>query len=419
MGKGRPFTVKTFFARQPILDPGQHLYGYELLFRSDPEAKTAGRTPQFDGDRATAIVPEALFNRGIDNVTGNKKAFVNFTEGLLQGNIAMQYPPEDLVVEVLETVKLNDDTYNALVLLKENGYQLALDDYVYRRGNERFLDLVDIVKVEVNDTTKVARNIGAVRSRVDPATTQILAEKVETREVFETARRLGCTLFQGYYFAYPDIVVDHTLGTLRANHLRLIAEVSKPNVDFGAISSIIKQDVGLSYKTLRLVNSAYFGLPQKIQNIHQAVVFLGTNELKKWVAFTALTNITEGKPSELVTMSLIRGNFCETVAKNTRRQADSESYFLAGMFSLLDVMMEVKLETALADLSLTAVTRAALLEEDNPGWYALQLIQAFEKGQWERASHWCEQLGLHEETASEIYFRALSWGGSPLEDMAE
>lgn len=340
--------MSTFFARQPILDAAQKLYGYELLFRPNPDATTSGISPQFDGDRATASVLESLYVRGIDKVTGNKMAFVNFTEGLLHRGLALKYPKDYLVVEVLESAVLDDKLYEALVELQREGYSLALDDYIFKDGHERFLRLMDIVKVEVNDSATAERNIAAVRTRINPKKCKILAEKVEDKETFEKARALGCSLFQGYYFAYPDIVVDHTLGPLRMNHLRLIAEVTKPTVDFQTISNIIKQDVGLSYKTLRLVNSAYFGLSQKINNIHQAVVFLGTNELKKWISFTSLTNITEGKPTELMAMSLTRASFCESVAEATGRRRDAESFFLAGMFSLLYVMMEMRMESALS-----------------------------------------------------------------------
>ncbi|MDL2252877.1 HDOD domain-containing protein [Ruminococcaceae bacterium OttesenSCG-928-I18] len=408
--------MNAYFARQPILDTNQKLHGYELLFRPDPQASTSGDMPSRDGDAATASVLEAISSKGIETVTGGKRAFVNFTERLLLDGVATFYPKEYLTVEVLESIETTSDVLDALTDLKQKGYTVALDDYVYHSSNKRLLELADIVKVEAYDDSAL-ENIRVVASHIHSRHCQLLAEKVETEEMYQQVKALGCTLFQGFFFAKPALMLEHTVGSLRINHLRLIREATRPNVDFALIADIIKQDPGLSYKLLRLVNSAYFGIRNEVKNIRQAVVYLGALELKKWISFVTLTGLCVNKPSELVLMSLIRAHFCEQVAMISGHRRDSEAFFLAGMFSLLDAMIDADMETALSKMSVPQITREALLEGGTPAATAIALITKLENGEWDDVTGCCEKLNIDPSQVSEIYYNALHWANAFTDDL--
>lgn len=401
--------MDAYFARQPILDQNLQLFGYELLFRSSPQSHTSGSMPMIDGDRATASVLDAVNLNGIEKITGGSYAFVNFTKRLLLDGIATLYPREFLAVEILESIHVDAEVMAAIAELKESGYLIALDDYVYRPGDDALISMCDIIKVEVDGTADSFRNLNTVLKKADMRRCRILAEKVETQEVFERASAMGCSLFQGYFFAKPKTIAKKTVSPLRVNQLRLMHEVTKKDIDFRTISDIIKNDVSLSYKTLRLVNSVYYGIRHEIKNINQAVVFLGKNELKKFLSFTSLSEVGDNKPPELVIMSMTRAHFCEQVAKLTRRKKDTEAFFIAGLFSLLDTLTDTPLENCLETISVPPVSYAALLEEDNPGRHALDLIVAIEKGEWEQASCLGELLGLDEAEISDIYLEAIDW----------
>lgn len=396
-----------YFARQPILDRDLKVFGYELLFRSSPQKATAGELSQEVGDYATSVVLEAVSTNGIETITGGTYAFVNFTRGLLLDGVATLYPNQYLVVEVLENIKVDEEVLAAVQALRENGYLIALDDYVYRPGDEPLLKMSDIIKLEVDGSDAAYENLQIVAEKIDLARCRLLAEKVETEEVFHKAAAMGCTLFQGYFFAKPKMLSQKTVSPLYMNQLRLVQEMMKNEIDYTAVSDIIKNDVGLSYKILRLVNSAYFGSRSKIANVHHAVVFLGTNELKRWTAYIALTEINDNNSSELIIMSMVRAYFCDSTAKRIGKEKDADAYFLAGLFSLLDTIVESPPEVCLKAIVVPPVTREALLGKDNPGRYLLDLIHAIENGEWENVSRLSRLLGLPETEVSSTYLDAI------------
>lgn len=399
--------MNAYFARQPILDVNLNLHGYELLFRPNPQAEHSGSPMNKDGDSATLSILQALDWGGIQKITGGKYAFVNFTGQLLLEDVITQYPKEYLVVEILETVKINAQLIDVIRSLKKKGYRIALDDYVYNPSDQELLELCNIIKVELDGTLESFRNLKRVCEAVDKQKCRILAEKVENQRVFEIAKAMGCTLFQGYFFAKPKLVSERVVTPIKVNVLRLMQEFSKEDPDFEVLSGIIKNDLALSVKTLRLVNSAYYSLQYEVKSIVQAVVLLGVNELRKWLMYSALSSMVADKPTELVNMSMIRAYFCEYVSTAIGLQEDSDAYFLAGLFSLLDTMTDCSLEDCTARMQLPLQTRLALLEEENPGRTILKLIIAMENGDWDHVTDCCAKLKLNEFMVSTFYMEAI------------
>src|SRR6202021_1280245 len=306
-------------ARQAIFDRDRRVYGYELLFRSN-----AGRN-EFDGTEgglATKLVlANSLLVIGLDNLVGTKKAFVNFGRApLLQGWHA-SLPHANTVIEVLETVEPDAEVVEACRNLREQGYQIALDDFVFRPGFEALLDVADLLKIEIQsmprpEQTKLVRSSKA-RGH------QMLAEKVETYEEFEWARQAGYDYFQGYFFARPVIVRGRQIPAAKLHCLRLLHYVTSP----------------------------LFALASSIRSIRQALMYFGEKELRKWIALATLSRTAEDKPSELIRHSLVRARFCESVARLAHKGLE-QSAFLTGLFSLLDALIDRPLEETLAALCL-------------------------------------------------------------------
>ncbi|NLW79009.1 MAG: HDOD domain-containing protein [Ruminococcaceae bacterium] len=346
---------------------------------------------------------------GIERITGGTHAFVNFTEQLIIDEVAAMYPKEHLIVEVLENVEITPAILDALRALKDKGYIIAADDYEYQGNNRALLELSDIVKVEVDGSAKGWHNLERVSAAIDHSRCRILAEKVETEEIVAQAKVMGCSLFQGYYFAKPKLVMEKTINPMRSNQIRLMREIAKPDADFAALAEIIKQDLGLSARTLRLVNSAYYGPENEVKNITQAVALLGENEMRRWIIYTSLNDMCDNKPAELVVMSMVRARFCELVAKATKRGRDAEAYFLAGLFSLLDVLTDTGLEQCLSRMRMPKKTKAILLNQDTDDRMVLDLIIAMENSDWAQVSALCGRLGLREDAVSDIYMDAIQW----------
>ncbi|MDR0324808.1 MAG: HDOD domain-containing protein [Oscillospiraceae bacterium] len=399
--------VQTYFARQPILDQNMRLYGYEMLYRGGPHADNSGNL--VDGDAATAAVIEAFQVRGIDKLAGGKKAFVNFTQKLLLDGVPAYFPPQSLVVEILEDVDPTPELLEELRRLKSLGYMLALDDFVFRPALKPLLRLADIVKVDFFDSVFSMKNFYAVCSHINLAKCLLLAERVETHTAYEKARELGCQLFQGYFFARPTTMSEKTVGVMRINALRMMAEVSRDGIDFNRIAAIIKQDIGLTYKILKLVNSAYFGLVKEITDVKKAVVYLGQMELKKWISFAALVNMSDRKPPELIEMSLVRAHFCETVALHLQLPQESDAFFLTGLFSLLDIMLDTNIHSLLEDVTLPELSHTALTGGRGYMRDTLDLIIALEKGNWEEVLRLSNALSVDSGDMSDLYADSLQW----------
>ena len=399
--------MNAYFARQPILDENLNLFGYELLFRPNPQTITSGKNIVVDGDSATSSVLNAIEWGGIKKVTGGTHAFVNFTEQLLLAGFPTLYPNQHLVVEVLETVRINPQVLEAIRRLKEKGYIIALDDYEYRPNDQYLLSLCDIVKVEVDGSAKSFQNLRRVVQAVNLQQCRVLAEKVETQQDFEESKALGCTLFQGYFFAKPKLVTEKTINPLKINQMRLLQEIAKPGVDFQILANVIKHDVALSAKTLRLVNSAYYGLSHEIKSIGQALTLLGTSELQRWLTYSSLTGLCDNKPSELIILSMTRARFCESVGTAIKGYDNADAYFLTGLFSLLDTLTDCDLAQCLERMQIPKLTKIALLESGNHGRYILDLIIAIETGNWKNVTRLFQALGLKEVLAYRFYLEAI------------
>ncbi|HHY53609.1 MAG TPA: HDOD domain-containing protein [Clostridiales bacterium] len=410
--------MNVYFARQPILDEKLNLFGYELLFRPNPQADAFAHP--MDGNSATSSILSALEWSGIEKVTGGTHAFVNFTEQLLLAGYPTHYPNQHLVVEVLETVRIHPKVLACLYKLKEKGYRIALDDYTYRPNDQSLLSLCDIVKVEVDGSAKSFQNLERVANAVNLQQCRILAEKVETQQDFETSKAMGCTLFQGYFFARPNIVTEKAIHPLKISQMRLLREISKPEVEFQVLANIIKNDVALTAKTLRLVNSPYYGVLHEVKSIGQALALLGLNELQRWLIYSSLVGLCDNKPSELIILSMVRAHFCENVGVALKGPLNADGYALIGLLSLLDTLTGCDMVHCLEQMQIPKVTRKALLEAGNDGRHILDLIIAFEHGNWKNVSRLCSVLGLKEALAHRFYLEAVQAAQRYLEaDQAE
>jgi EAL and modified HD-GYP domain-containing signal transduction protein len=400
-------------ARQAIFDRERRVYGYELLFRSD-----AGRN-EFDGTEASLATKQVLANSllviGLENLVGAKKAFVNFGRGpLLQGWYA-SLPRGSSVIELLETVEPDAEVLEACRNLRKEGYQLALDDFMFRAGWQNLLDVADLVKIEIQSIPRPEQKL-LVRS-CKARGLQLLAEKVETHEEFEWARQSGYDYFQGYFFARPVIVQGRKIPAAKLHCLRLLQEAQRPELDFERLEKLILEDVSLSYQLLRYVNSPLFALTSNIRSIRQALLYFGETELRKWIALATLARTAEDKPSELIRHSLVRARFCESVARLAERGLD-QSAFLTGLFSLLDALMDRPLEETLAAMCL-APEIAAVLNGQAPEGGSLagvyQLALAYEAADWPRVEQIAGQLKVPVASLTEIYCASASWASQVLD----
>jgi len=397
---------EAFIGRQAILDQQKNVYAYEILFRSG--LKNAF-DPNLDGNVATqSVMVNAMLDFGMNKLVSDKRAFINFTEQNLLNRAPKLLPSENVVVEILETVQPTPEILQVVQELKAAGYKIALDDFVLMPGYEPLIDMADIIKVDFRITTdpEERKNL----RKILPKHVRLLAEKIETEEEFQQALDFGYVLFQGYFFCKPAVLRQKRLTSNALSKMRLLREINRQNVDFSAITGVISSDTNLVHKLLTYINSAGVGLNNHVSNLKQATVLLGASGVRRWVTLVSLQTFSEDKPPELFTLSLLRAKFCELLAGKLKRPGlTSDTAFLLGMFSLLDVLLSLPMDDVLKEVSLSDELSEALRGKDNDLRRLLDLVVAYEKGDWEKVITSCTHENLDPDHLKPTYDKVLEW----------
>lgn len=387
-----------FLGRQPIFDAELNVQAYELLYRqADVE-----QSDFIDGDRATSdVLLNSFLEVGLTRVVGGHQAFINLTRSFLLKHEHLPPPSSQLVLEILEDIEVDQPLIDAVAELHERGYIIALDDFIYHEDLRPLIELADIIKIDLQALTReqVSEHVSLLRKYP----LRLLAEKIETVDEFEWCKEAGFDLFQGYFLCRPRVLRGRRMPANRANTMRVLAKLQDADVDVNSLEAIISEDVTMSYRLLRYINSAAFALSQKIESIRHAIVYLGLREVKQWANMAALSTI-EDKSEELVKNALVRAKMCELLAEKQGRVSKGTA-FIVGMFSLLDAMMDAPLDELLASLPLADEISDALLHHTGPYAEILQNTIAYDQSDWSAID--CPELSNSQLT--DLYLQAVSW----------
>jgi c-di-GMP-related signal transduction protein len=399
--------MELFLARQPIFDRQLQVYAYELLYRSSER----NQYDSSDGTLASLqVLSTSLFSFGLQKVADGKGCFLNLDRDLLLSGCEWLMPAQHFILEVLETVPRDEAIITACLDLRSQGYRLALDDFEASMIHDPLLETADIVKVDFRRNSREQIEMLSRHLKYLPLT--LLAEKVETQEEFEWARKLGFHYFQGYFFARPVMLRSKQIPGFKLNYLRILQEVYRSELNLERLTHLIKQEISLSHRLLRYVNSAAFNFRNRLHSIHDALVMLGENEIRKWVSLAALPCMASDKPVELVVNSMVRARFCELLAGVMAMPRHREDLFLAGIFSHLDAMMGRPLEELLDEIVLPEPVRGALYqrpEENNPIADVYALVLAYEAADWPLLEQRVSKCRLTGPQVTEAYREAVDW----------
>jgi EAL and modified HD-GYP domain-containing signal transduction protein len=388
----------------PPADPLQRdVFAYELLFRSGIQ----NSCEEINLEQVPTVMLDTAFLIGLQKLTEGRRAFVNCTRDfLLKGYISL-FPHDQVVVEILETIEADNEVIDACRRLKQAGYLLALDDFVETPARAPLVALADFIKVDFRLTPPVEQHTLAARHL--PRSIRMVAEKVETQQEFSDAKEMGYSLFQGYFFCRPEIMQQRAVPSFKMAYLELLHAATAPELNMEALASKIKHEVSLTYKLLRYLNSAAFGLCVEISSIPQALSLLGERELRKWIAVVAVGVIAGGKPDELMTIPLVRGRFCELLAPLAGLAWHASDLFLLGLLSVMDAMLDQPLDIILVELPVRHEIKEALLAQTGLYRNMLDITIAHELADWKKISALAARLGIEESAIPEIYVSAVHW----------
>jgi c-di-GMP-related signal transduction protein len=396
-----------YVARQPIFNRKKKIYGYELLFRDG----MSNAFPDIDGDAATSkVLAHSFLTMGMDRITGGRIAFINFTEQLLVKKIPLMFPRERLMVEILESVEAVEPVVEACREISGRGYQIALDDFLYRDDLEPLMELAGIIKIDFMSTP--GEELADLVGRLAPYKVKLLAEKVETHEEFQQALDMGFEYFQGYFFSKPEIIQGKGASPAKLTLLQIMAEANREDCRFSELEKVIQRDVAISYKLMRYINSAFFRRVQEISSIRQAIVLLGEKEIRRFVSLMALANLAEDKPDELIRASIIRAKLCELLGKNGDSSVDEGELFTIGLFSLIDAIFDDTIENIMDKLPLSDDIKSALVKGEGRLAGYLKIASCYETGDWEGFREVVAEMGMDDEKIPEAYMDSVAWADS-------
>lgn len=389
-----------YVARQPIFDREEKVFGYELLFRNGLENTFSG-----DTDEASRATLDRSLLMGLDVLCDGRRAFVNCTRDTLIKGLVTLLPSTMTVVEILEDVPPDPVVIEACLSLKEAGYMLALDDYVADDPREPLTEMADIIKVDLQLTSEAQRS--DLIQKHGPWRCRMLAEKVETHRDFVQAREQGFVYFQGYFFRRPETLNTRDMPANRLHYLRMLQEVSRPELDIAGLEKLIKAEASVCYRLLRYLNSSIFGLKSEIRSVRHALSMLGEREVRRWVRLVAAVGAGQERTSDLVLSALVRGRFGELLSP--RMPHGSSDLFLLGLLSLIDAMLEMPMADVLERIPLDHETKAVLLGQPSRLRPVYQLMLAHESGEWEAVGQLCESLRLEAEQVAGLWWQAQQW----------
>ena len=395
-----------YIGRQPILSNDQKLFSYELLFRHN--ATTGSAQVPSDEAATSRLLVNAFSQFGIEQVVGEKRAFVNVSGGMLMSEAIESLPRHKVVLEILETVEPTPEVVERCRNLQAMGYQLALDDFVYRPELEPLLATAAFVKLDIQalGLERTANEVMRLRGRG----LRLLAEKVETCEEFRACRAMMFNYYQGYYFARPETLSAKRMDP-SVQHVMQVFNLVVGHADQAVIEAAFKQNVALSYGILRYINSVGFGLMHKVETIQRALVVLGHNKLARWLSLLLMSGSSSSNvaPHALFRTALARARLVELLGKHRFPANEHDYLFLTGMFSLLDAMLDKPMADLLTDLSLPDAVHDALLNSAGPYADYLQIAKACEDFRPELIMALAPPLGLDAQAVSQAHMQALAW----------
>lgn len=385
-------------ASQPIYDSGLNLVAHELLFRDDE----SGKAHILNADQATSnVLLNAFTSIQSATSTGKHPVFVNITRNLIFCAEVSVSIGSRLVFEYSAEHGLDAKLVAAIIDLSKKGFNFAICNVADWRQHEDLLTAISYVKVNAleHNSPLFSRNVTLIKRHK----VRLIAEKVEGIQNFEACKDAGCEHFQGYFLTKPQIIKGQKLDTRIKVVLELVQELQNPETSLDRIEQLIMRDAALSFKLLRIINSAAFSMPRKIARIRDAVVFLGLDHIRFWVTLITISTL-DVKSDILIPIQLVRARMCELLAE-TNEFKNPRKYFMVGLFSMLDAMLDMEMSEILTHLPLEKEITEALINMDGEMGAILQSVIAYEKADWASI----EEQKISEFAFGSAYLESLQW----------
>ena len=394
-----------FIGRQPIYNRDLGIFAYELMSR---ESRSSKQDSDIRSDDMTSsrLILGAFLDIGIEKLVNDNVAFIRLAEQNLRNNSFPPLSTENIILKIPDYIKVDGELIEGTHRLRKKGYRLAIDNYLVHQHLQPLAEFAHIIDINIQqmNVEEVSAHVKQLRDNHST----LLADHVRTYDEYELCRDLGFDYIQGYFLSRPKIMSGASMSDNQMTIMNLLSILHNPETDIDTIDNVISKDVGLSYKILKLINSAFFSRANEIESIRHAIVMLGRKQLCSWASMMALTGL-DYKPREQVRIALTRAKNCELLAEHAQLTA-LDSFFTIGMFSALDLLMDQSLENLITPLPLTDNIIGALLNREGKFGQALNCTLAQETSDWVNIRF--DQLD--EQQLANINMTALNWADEVL-----
>ena len=395
---------QAFIGRQPIMDEKQQIIGYELFFRHSAEAESAVFEDEFKA--YSSVLMNTIGGIDMQWLLGDKLAFINVNEEMLKSEFLELMPPKRTVLEILRTVTPSAETVERCQNLREQGFKISLDNPHLSAESSLLLPCADYIKIDIQSLNSA--ELQKAYNQLHVPSVKMIAEKVETDAQFEDCKRIGFRLFQGFHFARPETFTAKVINASFDSVLNILNTVSQDG-EIKDIEAGFKKDTALSFKLLRYINSVGFGLSCEIQSINHALTILGRKQLYRWLTLLMVTAGENSTPPALMKTSITRGRLTELLGEGYFEKHDRDNLFIVGVFSLLDAILKMPMETVLEKIQLPETVSEALLTRSGIYGPFLQLTEACEDSDDKKILEIAELLQFDATKVNECHIAALAW----------
>jgi EAL and modified HD-GYP domain-containing signal transduction protein len=397
---------QVFIARQPILDAKMNLFAYELRFFH-------GVFPNVELLEATeALIRKTNEEIGLENVVGDNALMLALPAPLIRPETVDLFPKtHKTIIEITKEAARSKEVLQNLKTLRQNHIELAIDHFdgdeqslkIAKACQYALLDVEEMSELKLKEAVNVLHDMGL----------KVIATPVSTEESFNYYKKLGFDYFQGYFFSQPVTLEGGELSGNKLTLLELLAKINDEETDFNTLAEIIGHDVSLMEKLLEAINRPTAMIPVKVENVKDAIKYMGLKRLKFWVNMLMLSSMDD-TPQELIVSSLARARFMEQLAEKSGHARDKDAYFLAGLFSNLGAFFKLPIQDVVEKMPLADHIKAALINKEGPMGEALKVLEAIERNQQTLTDLHYEDLGISE--LSNLYLSACAWAKQSLQN---
>jgi len=386
-----------FIGRTPIYNKSLELFGYDLQFGCQEFTEDVNPEKDFASKDCIANASSEI---PLEKITGKKFGFVEAYPSLLSDQIEFSWPKDRVIFRVTDPLLASENSAANLQKLALQGFSFDLETRCYRSFKEQAPDVAKICSIDAEVLSEeLEEQMRFFRERG----IKLLARNIQTPHQYSLVDQFGFDYYQGNYFEKPKQIQGSEIPANRLAVMHLLARLQDPEIEISEVEALISQDVSLSYKLLRLINSAFFGVPKTVESISRAVVIYGLQRVANWAA-VIMINAIDYKPQELLVTALVRAKTCELLAEAMGR-GKTERYYIAGLFSVLDAIMNVPMARLAKNLNLIDEISNALTDRSGPIGEVLAAVTAYERG----ASREVPRLPLVEGAVVGICLEAIEW----------